>query len=248
MKQFYVFRGLTWPFRYLFSLLKRKLGKLDVLRIEVFVVLGNDTHLFVKGRVVEAYKQSRPSDKQNVFHNILATLRRYAGSSVPDAKVVLSLANLKTTITTDEEGVFERYHFFGNEMEKMAQNVRFSLIEEDGLKAEKKFIDKSVLRFRKTFPRAIISDIDDTIIISKATNIQEKFWLSVSKNAYTRRPFPGVSDFYRLLSSNGDYPVFYVSSSDWNLFDLIKDFMNYRNIPSGPILLKDHHIDRKSVV
>lgn len=247
MKQFYVFRGLTWPFRYLFSLLKRKLGKLDVLRIEVFVVLGNDTHLFVKGRVVEAYKQSRPSDKQNVFHNILATLRRYAGSSVPDAKVVLSLANLKTTITTDEEGVFEQYHFFGNEMEKMAQNVRFSLIEEDGLKAEKEFIDKSVLRFRKTFPRAIISDIDDTIIISKATNIQEKFWLSVSKNAYTRRPFPGVSDFYRLLSSNGDYPVFYVSSSDWNLFDLIKDFMNYRNIPSGPILLKDHHMSLRNI-
>lgn len=247
MKRFYVFRGLTWPFRYLFSLIKRKLGKLDLLRIEVFVVLGNDTHLFVKGRVVEAYKQSRPSDKHNVFHNILATLRRYAGSSVPEAKVVLSLGDLKTILITDEEGVFERYHHFKNEKEKMAQTVQFSLIEEDGLKAEKKFIDKSVLKFQKTFPRAIISDIDDTIIISKATNIQEKFWLSVSKNAYTRRPFPGVSEFYRLLSSNAKYPVFYVSSSDWNLFDLIKDFMNYRNIPRGPILLKDHHMSLKNI-
>ncbi|AEL26766.1 phosphatase domain-containing protein [Cyclobacterium marinum] len=247
MKQFYVLRGLTWPFRYLFSLLKRKLGKLDVLRIEVFVVLGNDTHLFVKGRVVEAYKQSRPSDKQNVFHNILATLRRYAGSSVPDAKIELSLGDRKIILITDEEGIFERYHKIGNEKEKMANTVQFSLVEEEGLKAEKSFIEKSVLRFQKTFPRAIISDIDDTIIISKATNIQEKFWLSVSKNAYTRRPFPGVSGFYRLLSSNGDYPVFYVSSSDWNLFDLIKDFMNYRNIPRGPILLKDHHMSLRNI-
>ncbi|GAB2988789.1 phosphatase domain-containing protein [uncultured Cyclobacterium sp.] len=247
MKQFYVFRGLTWPFRYLFSLLKRKLGKLDVLRIEVFVVLGNDTHLFVKGRVVEAYKQSRPSGKQNVFHNILATLRRYAGSSVPEAKVKLSLGKLNTILITDEEGVFERYHEFENEEEKVAHDIELSLIEEDGLKAEKKFIVKSVLRFHKTFPRALISDIDDTIIISKATNIQEKFWLSVSKNAYTRRPFPGVSEFYRLLSSNGVYPVFYVSSSDWNLFDLIKDFMNYRNIPKGPILLKDHHMSLRNI-
>lgn len=247
MKKIYIFRWLTWPFRYLFSVLKRKLGKLDVLRIEVFVVLGNDTHLFVKGRVVEAYKQSRPSDKQNVFHNILATLRRYAGSSVPDAKVELSLGDLRTNLITDEEGVFEDLHEFKDEATKAAETIQLSLLEEDGLKAEKEFIAKDILRFQKVFPRAIISDIDDTIIVSKATNIQEKFWLSISKNAYTRRPFPGVSDFYSLLTSDSAYPVFYVSSSDWNLFDLIKDFMKYRKIPIGPILLKDRHMNLRNI-
>jgi len=247
MKHIYLLRWLTWPFRYFFSLVKRKLGKLDLLRVEVFVVLGNSTQLFVKGRVVEAYRQSRPTDKKNTLQNILATIRRYAGSSVPDAKVELEVGGLKKVLITDEEGVFEILFSLSQEVLKSAKKVRLSLLPEEGLAPEKEFISKEILRFEKKYLRAIISDIDDTIIVSKATNIQEKFWLSVSKNAYTRRPFPGVSDFYRLLSANGDFPVFYVSSSDWNLFDLIKDFMKYRNIPIGPILLKDRHMDLRNI-
>ncbi|WP_339713948.1 phosphatase domain-containing protein [Cyclobacterium amurskyense] len=247
MKQIYLFRGLTWPFRYFFSILKRKLGKLDLLRVEVFVVLGNSSHLFVKGRVIEAYKQSRPSDKHNTLHNILATLRRYAGSSVPDARVELRIAGLNKQLVTDEEGVFEGLYDLDEKTSESTKTVQFSLLADEGLKPEVPSITKEILRFQKNYPHGIISDIDDTIIVSKATNIQEKFWLSVSKNAYTRRPLPGVSEFYRLLSANAQYPVFYVSSSDWNLFDLIQDFLKYREIPVGPILLKDRHMDLKNI-
>ena len=247
MKYIYLLRWLTWPFRYFFSIVKRKLGKLNLLRVEVFVVLGNNTHLFVKGRVVEAYKQSRPSDKNTTLQNILATLRRYAGSSVPEAKVELMVGGLKKILITDEEGVFEILYELNGEAFKSIETVQLSLLAEEGIKPEVTSLTKNILKFHKNYPRAIISDIDDTIIISKATNIQEKFWLSVSKNAYTRRPFPGASDLYRLLSENGDFPVFYVSSSDWNLFDLIQDFMKYRNIPIGPILLKDRHLSLKNI-
>jgi phosphatidate phosphatase APP1 len=75
----------------------------------------------------------------------------------------------------------------------------------------------------------------------------KKLWLSVSKNAYTRRPFPGVSEFYEHLTQKGQHPVFYVSSSDWNLFDLIQDFLKYRNIPDGPLLLKDPHVNLRNI-
>jgi phosphatidate phosphatase APP1 len=49
------------------------------------------------------------------------------------------------------------------------------------------------------------------------------------------------------LSGNGKNPFFYVSSSDWNLFDLIRDFLNYREIPAGPLLLKDLHVDLRNI-
>jgi phosphatidate phosphatase APP1 len=247
MNSIYPFRWITWPFRYFFSLIKKKLGKLGLLRLEVFVVLGNNKQLFVKGRVVEAYRQSRPSDKHTILQNILGTIRRYAGSSVPGAKVKLEFGRHNKVLTADDEGIFEILLDLINEVPNSVNEVRLSLLPDEGIKPEKKFIYKEVLRFEKRFPRAVISDIDDTIIVSKATNIQEKFWLSISKNAYTRRPFPGVSDFYRMLSANGSYPVFYVSSSDWNLFDLIKDFLSYRKIPEGPIFLKDQHMDLKNI-
>src|SRR5690554_2745753 len=103
------------------------------------------------------------------------------------------------------------------------------------------------MRYPSDYPLGIISDIDDTILISHATQIGKKFWLSISKNAYTRRPFPGVSELYEILSGSGNNPVFYVSSSDWSLNDLIKDFLNYRQIPSGPLLLKDLHINLRNI-
>jgi phosphatidate phosphatase APP1 len=177
----------------------------------------------------------------------LGTIRRYAGSSVPGAAVRLDIGGQNKLLTADDEGVFEILLDLIGDRPKSVNEVRLSLLPEEGIKPEKKFINQKVLRFPKRLPRAVISDIDDTIIVSKATNIQEKFWLSISKNAYTRRPFPGVSDFYRILSANGAYPVFYVSSSDWNLFDLIKDFINYREIPEGPIFLKDQHLDLKNI-
>ncbi len=116
------------------------------------------------------------------------------------------------------------------------------------MKPERENIHLNVLRYPSDHPVGIISDIDDTILISHATRTGKKFWLSVSKNAYTRRPFPRVSNFYKALWAGGANPLFYVSSSDWNLFDMIRDFMNYRKIPAGPLLLKDLHVDLKNIM
>ena len=62
-------------------------------------------------------------------------------------------------------------------------------------------------------------------------------------NARTRLPFPGVAGFYRALrdGATGDEnnPIFYVSSSPWNLYDVISEFMDLQEIPRGPILLRD---------
>jgi phosphatidate phosphatase APP1 len=56
-------------------------------------------------------------------------------------------------------------------------------------------------------------------------------------------PFAGVKEFYKALQlgRNGkrNNPFFYVSSSPWNLYDLLTDFMDLNEIPAGPLLLRD---------
>jgi phosphatidate phosphatase APP1 len=37
-------------------------------------------------------------------------------------------------------------------------------------------------------------------------------------------------------------PVFYVSSSPWNIYDVISEFMDLQKIPHGPLLLRDWDI------
>ncbi|MBD8487656.1 DUF2183 domain-containing protein [Echinicola sp. CAU 1574] len=242
-----IVRTLSFPFRYAFAKLKKAVGKLGEIKIEPLYAFGNEDRIYVKARVLEAYKQSKPSAKKNSLQNILAALRRYAGSSVPDAKVEVFCLGQKKVVLSDDEGIIECEFDAETSMVKEKHRVGFSLVPESGLIPEKRKSYLDVKQFAKDHPIGVISDIDDTVLISHATDIGKKLWLSVSKNAYTRRPFPGVSEFYKELTDHGKHPVFYVSSSDWNLFDLIKDFLKYRNIPLGPILLQDLHLNLKNI-
>ncbi|HEY0652761.1 MAG TPA: phosphatase domain-containing protein, partial [Chryseosolibacter sp.] len=93
----------------------------------------------------------------------------------------------------------------------------------------------------------IISDIDDTIVKTTATSLLAMSRNTFLHNAHTRLPFAGVKEFYRSLQlgRNGkrNNPFFYVSSSPWNLYDLLVDFMDLNDIPEGPLLLRDFGLD-----
>ncbi|PZX51450.1 App1 family protein [Algoriphagus chordae] len=219
------------------------ISKQDKIKVEPFLAFGNDTEVFFKGRVIKAYTQSRPSSRNNWISNIAATVKRYAGSSVPLAKVEITFQEKSYTVATDEDGVFELQ--IGDSKPILGSNelVTFQVLEPETKKSLVAHME--VTRYFGT--TGVISDIDDTILISHSTELGKKFWLSVSKNAYTRRPLPGVSEFYKKITDDKTLPIFYVSSSDWSLFDLIRDFLRYRHIPDGPILLKDKHINLRNI-
>ncbi|MFC6591264.1 App1 family protein [Deinococcus lacus] len=91
----------------------------------------------------------------------------------------------------------------------------------------------------------IISDLDDTVIQSDVTSLPRMIVTSLTGNARTRTPFPGVGAFYRGLIREGERrnPIFYVSSSPWNFFDLLWQFLDYRRIPLGPLFLRNWGFD-----
>ena len=100
-----------------------------------------------------------------------------------------------------------------------------------------------VLMVSRKHEFVIVSDVDDTLLVSHSTQFVKKMRLMLFKNAITRLPFPGVTDFYKALQNGMDEstfnPIFYVSSSERNLYDLLIDFLAYRNIPKGPFLLRN---------
>jgi phosphatidate phosphatase APP1 len=58
-------------------------------------------------------------------------------------------------------------------------------------------------------------------------------------SALTRTPFPGAAELYRDLTGAHGNPVFYVSSSPWNLYGFLIGFLRHRDFPLGPLLLRD---------
>jgi phosphatidate phosphatase APP1 len=89
----------------------------------------------------------------------------------------------------------------------------------------------------------VVSDLDDTVLRSSVTDLVAMARLTLLSNAHTRLPFEGVAALYRALRLGPDgrdsNPIFYVSSSPWNLYDLLEDFLDLQGIPAGPLLLKD---------
>lgn len=97
----------------------------------------------------------------------------------------------------------------------------------------------------------VISDIDDTILHTGLTETAGMLRTTLLLNASTRMPYPGVSAFYRALVDGPDgvrRPIFYVSGSPWNLYDMIERFMGLRDIPPGPLFLKDWGIDEHKFI
>jgi phosphatidate phosphatase APP1 len=67
-----------------------------------------------------------------------------------------------------------------------------------------------------------------------------------------RLPFEGVAAFYRALHAGSTghslNPMFYVSNSAWNLYDLLSDFFNLHQIPIGPVLfLRDWGLSKNGL-
>lgn len=89
---------------------------------------------------------------------------------------------------------------------------------------------------------AFISDIDDTVLVSDSSTIWKRLKTLFTTNPKTRKAFEGVAEHYRLLSmaktsEEMPNPFFYVSSSEWNLYDYLSDFFKHQGLPKGTFLL-----------
>jgi len=84
----------------------------------------------------------------------------------------------------------------------------------------------------------VISDIDDTIIDSCATNKIKLVWRSLTSRAEERRAFSGAARLYSELAGRG-IPIIYVSSAPVTLRPRIMRTLAAAGFPRAPLLLKD---------
>jgi phosphatidate phosphatase APP1 len=65
----------------------------------------------------------------------------------------------------------------------------------------------------------IISDIDDTVMVTGVAHELVMLWRLFARPAASRVPFPGVAAFYRALHAGGtgqeQNPMLYVSRGPW---------------------------------
>ncbi len=217
------------------------------LQLNCYLGFGNSKNFFVQGRLLEDKEIKQSSRKDSTWRNMVNMYKRFGTDELPDVGLTISGEGFEVDVKTDEEGFFQAQiptpvsfleNNLWNEVEVKLTDKRFKKLKE--LKNTAKIlIPASSAKY------GIISDIDDTIMITRADSVFRMVSLTILNNAYTRHAFRGVTSFYRALKNTGKggNPFFYVSSSPWNLFDFIKDFFQYNRLPIGPFMLRDYGID-----
>jgi phosphatidate phosphatase APP1 len=216
----------------------------DPFEILAYRGYGNGVRAHVYGRVVERSGVTPSTDADSVLTNLLNTYRRAESDPLPRAELQVEFGGLSSAMTADREGYFGGW--LTSELpEKRSEWHEYHAELKTPLPAETGTIEGSgeILVPPESARFGIISDIDDTVIQSRVSNFIQAARTVMLGNARTRLPFPGVGAFYRALrdgvSGKESNPVFYVSSSPWNIYDVISEFMELQGIPKGPLLLRD---------
>ncbi len=225
--------------------LKLRRGSLGQVGIVPYRGHGTRQQLRLKSRVLEERNIRLPAADDPAWRNFRAMVRRFLSSEVPGARVRTTLGDRDRVFIANNEGFVDIYL---EPQDTLPEDQSWHPVELELLwpkaKGQKQALAKGrVLVPPKSAEFAIISDIDDTVVRTEATNLLRMLRLTLFSNAYTRLPFEGVAAFYRALhggeSGGAGNPIFYVSTGPWNLYDLLEDFLNLQDIPLGPIFLKD---------
>ena len=90
---------------------------------------------------------------------------------------------------------------------------------------------------------AVISDIDDTVVVSNITSKRGMIKTALFSNAAQLRATPGTAEALRRAASAGAVATFYLSGSPQNFADRIEEFFRINGFPAGPVLLKNFGTD-----
>ena len=198
------------------------------------------TRARVFGRVVEELGVSVSSDDDSLFRNLLNTYRRADSDPLAFAEVSIRYGDSVIECKADDEGFFHAWIESAPHDKSEWVEYEAELLHRDAAKAKGEIsVPPETARF------CIVSDIDDTVIQSRVSNFLQAARTVILGNARTRLPFPGVAAFYEALRkgmSDEQNPIFYVSSSPWNIYDVITEFMDIQKVPRGPLMLRDWDI------
>jgi phosphatidate phosphatase APP1 len=200
---------------------------------------GGD-RVLVLGRVLQSEGLSVPDPSHSKVRNLVAMLKRLESDPLPFARVRAGLPGGDRELIADDEGFIRHWAELDTPLQPGWGSIQLELVDPaDGVPRAGQAV---YLTPPASAAYGVISDMDDTVLQSHVTDFIRAARTVLLENARTRLPFPGVAAFYRALEAGrggAGNPIFYVSSSPWNLYDVIAGFLEAQQIPIGPLLLRD---------
>jgi phosphatidate phosphatase APP1 len=224
-------RGLRRVLRVLARPVRTARGRRGVV-LQPYRGYGSPERIFVIGRVF--WQHTGGSIEAAELRAILRRIRR---RPVRGARVRASFYGAEAEVVTDRDGYFRIDMAPGGPVprDRVWHRLHLSLVAPRRAEAETEvFIPPPTAR------TVVVSDIDDTVMLTGVANKAASFWRLFVADAGSRTVLPGVAALYRALHagpSGGECnPMLYVSRAPWGVYDMLVEFFHRHAIPNGPIL------------
>ena len=227
--------------------IKEKIGLFDKVIIYPFLGYSNGEKSLIRGRVMEKKPiiHDDHEESDNLWMNIKKIVARYESDEIPHVQISATMGGNQAHTYADEEGYFEIcMHHEKGELENGWNEV---ILEIESMPFDLDFIKSAtgeILVCNQQADFGVISDVDDTIIQSHATNSFKKIYTLLKYNSESRTPFEGVEELYNLIVKENKNPLFFISGSSYNLYDLLVKFCKHHNIPKAPFLLRNLGLEK----
>ncbi|MDR3116568.1 MAG: dihydrofolate reductase [Bifidobacteriaceae bacterium] len=197
------------------------------ITFDTYISYGTQNKIRLLGRAILASSKQNPNELRRGF-------RTLAAAQVPkiDVHAAIDGKPLAKTLKTDRGGYIDEY--VNLELSVGRHQVEFWADDSTyKSKGDLLIIDKST-------KYGIISDIDDTIIITKIPSIFLAIYNSLFLRPEKRQAVYGMKRLFETLNEKFFNPAFfYVSTSPWNVFKTVKNFIKANNFPYSPFILRD---------
>ena len=224
---------------YVTRLLKRMFDYVDYPVIALYRGYGNRRNCIVQGHVYHAKSKIHENRRFSLWQNFIAIIQKYLHRPASNIELEIEINGkcFRTTSQKDGHFVFSiQNHALDVGWHEVSVKLLTPIVDQAG-----DIQVRNEILIQDSFPVGIISDIDDTVILSHSVYKLKKFYTLISKDGPGRAAVEGISKLYQnILRMHNPIqsPIFYVSSSEWNLYALILQFMTHNRFPKGILLLK----------
>jgi len=209
--------------------------------IKLYHGYGSEKKVIVFGHVLKLSPLPRKNFRKNFLNNSYGLLRLFMVKPKVNVSLHLRWEEITYETKTQDDGFFKFEWCPATSLSPGWHPVKVHLLHPGSGVHSIEAVGEFFVPYNK-YEFAFISDIDDTFLISHSSNLRKRLYVLFTKNARSRKPFEGVVNHYQLLASTGASRdtfnlFFYVSSSEWNLYDYIFEFAKNNKLPMGIYLL-----------
>lgn len=211
----------------------------NAISVKVYHGYGHTNNLVVYGHAFRFKAKTKQNYSTNLFVNVVHLFKLFVVKPAAFTKVRLIFNGQVVNQKTEYDGFFKFEWKSETEVAAGWHNVK---VEALNFKDEVLATGDGKIYVPHKTQYAFISDIDDTVMVSHSAKIYKRLRQLFIKNPRTRKTFPGVKNHYQALANahteiDQPNPFFYVSSSEWNLYDYLVETFRFKKLPEGTFLL-----------